>query len=106
MCDVTHGLTPSPCHKLSHFLKPPLPLERDVLYGRPPSGSASQTFQCHGPAGINFQCHGPAEIFHCRRTGAKFISYLSFSFLITKIPKKMILMHACLVNYMTLLAFK
>ena len=34
MCDVTHGLTPSPCHKLSHFLKPP-PLERDVLYGRP-----------------------------------------------------------------------
>ena len=27
-------LTPLPCHKLSHFLGP-LPLERDVLYGRP-----------------------------------------------------------------------
>ena len=27
-------LTPSPCHKLSHLLEP-LPLERDVLYGRP-----------------------------------------------------------------------
>src|SRR6218665_3367293 len=26
-------LTPSPCHKLSHLLGP-LPLERDVLYGR------------------------------------------------------------------------
>ena len=35
MCDVTHGLTPSPCHKLSHFLTPLSPLERDVLYGRP-----------------------------------------------------------------------
>ena len=27
--------TPSPCHKLSHFLRPPPPLERDILYGRP-----------------------------------------------------------------------
>ena len=27
-------LTPLPCHKLSHLLGP-LPLERDVLYGRP-----------------------------------------------------------------------
>ena len=27
-------LTPSPCHKLSHFLGPPPRLERDVLYGR------------------------------------------------------------------------
>jgi len=26
-------LNPSPCHKLSHL--GPLPLERDVLYGRP-----------------------------------------------------------------------
>ena len=26
---------PSPCHKLSHFLRPPPPLERDILYGRP-----------------------------------------------------------------------
>jgi len=26
-------LDPSPCHKLSHLLGPPL--ERDVLYGRP-----------------------------------------------------------------------
>ena len=28
-------LTPSLCHKLSHVLGPPAPLERDVLYGRP-----------------------------------------------------------------------
>ena len=28
-------LAPSPCHKLSHPLGPPPPLERDVLYGRP-----------------------------------------------------------------------
>src|SRR6218665_3525825 len=28
-------LTPLPCHKLSHLLGPPIPLERDVLYGRP-----------------------------------------------------------------------
>ena len=27
--------TPSPCHKLAHLLGPSLPLERDVLYGRP-----------------------------------------------------------------------
>src|SRR6218665_2372268 len=27
--------TPSLCHKLSHLLGPPPPLERDVLYGRP-----------------------------------------------------------------------
>ena len=27
--------TPSPCHKLSHFLRPPPPLEHDILYGRP-----------------------------------------------------------------------
>ena len=26
--------SPSPCHKLSHFLGNPSPLERDVLYGR------------------------------------------------------------------------
>src|SRR5688572_9966386 len=25
--------------------------------------SASQTFQCHGPAELFFQCHGPAGIF-------------------------------------------
>ena len=25
----------TPCHKLSHLLGPPSPLERDVLYGRP-----------------------------------------------------------------------
>ena len=31
---TSHALTPSPCHKLSHLLGP-LPLERDVLYGRP-----------------------------------------------------------------------
>src|SRR6218665_3600557 len=36
-CDVTCSLPPtSPCHKLSHLLGP-LPLERDVLYGRPPT---------------------------------------------------------------------
>ena len=30
-------VTPSPCHthKLSHFLRSPPPLERDILYGRP-----------------------------------------------------------------------
>ena len=28
-------LTPSLCHKLSHLLGPPPPIERDVLYGRP-----------------------------------------------------------------------
>ena len=27
--------TPPPCHKLSHFLRPLPPLERDILYGRP-----------------------------------------------------------------------
>src|SRR6218665_3046025 len=32
-CDVTCSLPP--CHKLSHILGPPTPLERDVLYGRP-----------------------------------------------------------------------
>src|SRR6218665_2579843 len=32
-CDVTCPLPP--CHKLSHLLGPPSPLERDVLYGRP-----------------------------------------------------------------------
>src|SRR6218665_1666460 len=32
---MSHALRPpSPCHKLSHLLGP-LPLERDVLYGRP-----------------------------------------------------------------------
>lgn len=30
--------TPSPCCKLSHFLTPLPPLERDVLYGRPMCG--------------------------------------------------------------------
>ena len=25
----------APCHKLSHLLRPPPPLEHDVLYGRP-----------------------------------------------------------------------
>src|SRR6218665_1104445 len=34
-CDVTCSLPPSLCHKMSHFLAP-LPLEREVLYGRPP----------------------------------------------------------------------
>src|SRR6218665_811950 len=34
-CDVTCSWTPSLCHKLSHFLGPLFPLERDVLYGRP-----------------------------------------------------------------------
>ena len=35
-CDVTWSLPPPPpCHKLSHFLRPPPPLERDILYGRP-----------------------------------------------------------------------
>src|SRR6218665_4047021 len=35
-CDVTcFYLLPSPCHKLSHLLGPPPPLERDVLYRRP-----------------------------------------------------------------------
>jgi len=33
---TSHALRPSPCHKLSHLLGP-LPLERDVLYGRPPT---------------------------------------------------------------------
>src|SRR6218665_3889073 len=33
-CDVTYSWTPL-CHKVSHFLGPPSPLERDVLYGRP-----------------------------------------------------------------------
>ena len=35
-------LTPPTCHKLSHFLgrSDPLPLERDVLYGRPHSACA------------------------------------------------------------------
>jgi len=34
---TSHALDPlAPlCHKLSHLLGPPLPLERDVLYGRP-----------------------------------------------------------------------
>jgi len=32
--------TPSPCHKLSHLLRP-LPLERDVIYERPPSESST-----------------------------------------------------------------
>ena len=31
---TSHALDPSPCHKLSHLLGP-LPLECDVLYGRP-----------------------------------------------------------------------
>ena len=30
-------LTPSLCHKLSHPLGPLSPVERDVLYGRPPT---------------------------------------------------------------------
>ena len=33
---TSHALDPSPCHKLSHLVGP-LPLERDVLYGRPPN---------------------------------------------------------------------
>src|SRR6218665_1752831 len=38
---TSHALDPAPLsHKLSHFLGPP-PLERDVLYGRPPNGVAS-----------------------------------------------------------------
>src|SRR6218665_1172089 len=32
---TSHALDPSLCHKLSHLLGPPPPLERDVLYGRP-----------------------------------------------------------------------
>ena len=33
---MLHVLVPPPlCHKLSHFLGPPPPLERDALYGRP-----------------------------------------------------------------------
>ena len=32
---TSHDLYPLPCHKLSHFLRPPPPLERDILYGRP-----------------------------------------------------------------------
>ena len=32
---TSHDLYPLPCHKLSHFLKPLPPLERDILYGRP-----------------------------------------------------------------------
>ena len=31
---TSHALYPLPCHKLSHLLGP-LPLERDVHYGRP-----------------------------------------------------------------------
>ena len=31
---TSHNLYP-PCHKLSHFLRPLPPLERDILYGRP-----------------------------------------------------------------------
>ena len=31
---TSHALDP-PCHKLSHFLGFPPPLERDVLYGPP-----------------------------------------------------------------------
>ena len=34
-CDVTWSLPPPLCHKLLHFLRPPPPLERDILYGRP-----------------------------------------------------------------------
>src|SRR6218665_544209 len=34
-CDVTCPLPPPLCHKLSHLLGPPPPIERDVLYGRP-----------------------------------------------------------------------
>ena len=32
---ASHAIDPPPCHKLSHLLGPPPPLERDVLYGRP-----------------------------------------------------------------------
>ena len=38
-CDVTWSLPPPPCHKLSHFIIPPL--ERDILYGRPPMSKSS-----------------------------------------------------------------
>src|SRR6218665_1556652 len=33
---MSHALEPPapPCHKLSHLLRPPPPLERDVVYGR------------------------------------------------------------------------
>ena len=34
---TSHNLHP-PCHKLSHFLRPLPPLERDILYGRPLNG--------------------------------------------------------------------
>src|SRR6218665_845725 len=38
---TSHALyPPPPCHKLSHFLGPLPPLERDVLYGRPLRGSS------------------------------------------------------------------
>ena len=33
--ETSHDLYPLPCHKLSHFLRPLPPLERDILYGRP-----------------------------------------------------------------------
>ena len=32
---TSHAFDPPPPVKLSHFLGPPRPLERDVLYGRP-----------------------------------------------------------------------
>ena len=32
---TSHDLHHPPCHKLSHFLRPPPPLERDILHGRP-----------------------------------------------------------------------
>ena len=35
MCDVTHGLTPSPLSQTVTLSYTPSPLERDVLYGRP-----------------------------------------------------------------------
>ena len=39
---MSHALGP-PCHKLSHLLGPPNPLERDVLYGRPHNGDTLLT---------------------------------------------------------------
>jgi len=35
MCDIKHDLQTPLFHKLSHFLRPHSPLERDVLYGQP-----------------------------------------------------------------------
>ena len=49
---TSHDLYPlSHCHKLSHFLRPPPPLERDILYGRPLAGFYSYSLQSNSNVG-------------------------------------------------------